>query len=96
MYFGRHDFKNIKGHCFNGLELEVAQHLHALLPKIKNGEYLPIDMSRRNYKRKMAEGILNFVAYEIDYKGTTFVLKCQVRRNGSTVCEYPYSIKQKE
>ena len=29
LYFGRHDFKNIKGHCFNGLDLEVAQHLHS-------------------------------------------------------------------
>ncbi len=96
LYFGRHDFKNIKGHCFNGLELEVAQHLHSLLPKIKNGKYLPIDMSRRNYRRKMKDGMLNFTAYDIEYKGTSFVLKCQVRRDGSNVCEYPYSVKQKE
>lgn len=54
-------------------------------------------MSRPNYKRKMQEdGILHFVAYEIFYKGETFVLKCHVKRIGKRVREYPYSIKQKE
>ena len=96
LFFGRREFKRIKEHCFDGLEIEAAKHLHTLIPKIRNGKYIPIDMSRANYKLKMQEGVRNYVAYEIEYKGDIFVLKCQVRRDGKRVREYPYSLKRKE
>ncbi|MDD6641924.1 MAG: hypothetical protein PUE55_04965 [Bacteroidales bacterium] len=96
LFFGRREFKRIKEHCFTGMELEVARHLHTLIPKLSNGKYIPIDMSRKNYKLKMQEGVLNYVAYEIEYKGDIYVLKCQARRDGKRVREYPYSIKRKE
>ena len=78
------------------MELEVAKHLHSLIPKLSDGKYLPIDMSRKNYKQKIREGVLNYVVYEIEYKGDIYVLKCQVRRRARFVSEYPYSIKEKE
>ena len=92
LFFGRREFKRIKEHCFDGLEIEAAKHLHTLIPKLRNGKYIPIDMSRANYKLKMQEGVRNYVAYEIEYKGEVFVLKCQVRRDGKRVREYPYSL----
>ena len=97
LFFGRQEFKHLYDHCYTGLEVDVAKHLHTLLPKLSNGVYDYINMSRPNYKRKMQEdGILHFVAYEIFYKGEAFVLKRRVKRIGRRVCEYPYSIKQKE
>ena len=96
LFFGKREFKRIKEHCFTGMELEVAKHLHSLIPKLSDGKYLPIDMSRKNYKQKIREGVLNYVVYEIEYKGDIYVLKCQVRRRARFVSEYPYSIKEKE
>lgn len=96
LFFGRREFKRIKEHCFTGMELETARHLHTLIPKLSNGRYIPIDMSRKNYRLKIQEGVLNYVAYDVEYKGDLYVLKCQVRRHGHNVCEYPYSIKRKE
>lgn len=96
LYFGKREFKRIKEHCFNALELEVASKLHNFLPKLENGEYMPINTGRKNYKRKLNEGTLNYTAYEILYEGDVYVLKCQVRRDRQHVCEYPYSFKLKE
>ena len=96
LYFGKREFKRIRDHLYTGLETDAARHLHTLLRKIKNGKYLPIDMSRKNYKLKISEGVLNYTSYEVFHRGEIFVIKCQVRRNGSLVKEYPYSIKQKK
>lgn len=96
LFFGRREFKRIKEHCFTGMELDAAKHLHTLIPKLKNGRYIPIDMSRPNYKLKMKEGVMNYVAYEVNYRGDIYILKCQVRRDGKRVREYPYSLKRKE
>lgn len=96
LFFGRREFKRIKEHCYNALELEAAEHLHGLLRKAQDGRYLPIDTSRKNYKRKIADGVKNYTVYDVAYKGEVFEVKCQVKsdkHNG--VAEYPYSIKQK-
>lgn len=96
LFFGRREFKRIKEHCYNALELEAAEHLHGLLRKVQDGRYLPIDTSRKNYKRKIADGVKNYTVYDVAYKGEVFEVKCQVKsdkHNG--VAEYPYSIKQK-
>ena len=99
LYFGPRDFKQIKNHCFNGLDLEVSRDIHKLLPKIKNGRYEYINMRRKNYRKKInKDGVRHFVSYDISYKGTMFVLKCRVIQvpHRHYVCEYPYCIKQKE
>ena len=96
LFFGRREFKRIKEHCYNALELEAAEHLHGLLRKVQDGRYLPIDTSRKNYRRKIADGVKNYTVYDVAYKGEVFEVKCQVKsdkHNG--VAEYPYSIKQK-
>lgn len=96
LYFGKREIKRIRDHLYTGLEIDAARHLHTLLRKIKNGKYLPIDMSRKNYKLKINDGVLNYTSYEVFHRGEIFVIKCQVRRNGPKVTEYPYSIKQKK
>ncbi len=96
LFFGKREFKRIKEHCYNAIETEAAAHLHSLLRKVEKGRYLPIDMTRKNYRRKIADGVKNYTVYEVVYKGEVFELKCQVKsdkHNG--VAEYPYSIKQK-
>ena len=96
LFFGRREFKRIKEHCYNALELEAAEHLHGLLRKVQDGRYLPIDTSRKNYRRKIVDGVKNYTVYDVAYKGEVFEVKCQVKsdkHNG--VAEYPYSIKQK-
>lgn len=96
LYFGRREFKRVKEHCHNALEIEAAERLHSMLGKIKDGRYLPIDTTRKNYKLKIADGVKNYTVYDVVYKGEVFEIKCQVRRIDHRVCEYPYSIKQKK
>lgn len=74
----------------------MAENMHTIIPKLKNGKYIPLNLQRENIDNKFNDGILNFTAYEIFYKNRRFVLKCAVKRNGVYVCEYPYSIKLKE
>ena len=96
LFFGRREFKRVKEHCYNALELEAAERLHSLLPKMQDGRYLPIDTSRKNYRRKIADGVKNYTVYDVAYKGEVFEVKCQVVQNDHNgVCERPYSIKQK-
>ena len=53
-------------------------------------------MTRKNYRRKIADGVKNYTIYEIVYRGDVFELKCQVKSNKNDgVAEYPYSMKQK-
>lgn len=96
LYFGREDFKEIKRHCFNGLELEAARNLHDFLPKIKDGKYLPLDEGRANIEKKKQKGVLYFTAYKINFNGDAFVLKCEVKLDGNHVCEYPYCLIRKK
>ena len=96
MFFGIDQYDKIKGHCYNALELKATQDIYKIIPQLKNGRYLPVDMSRKNYKKKMREGVLHFTAYDVNYRGCSFVLKCYVKKNGTYLCEYPYSLKQKE
>ena len=96
LYFGRREFKRVKEHCHNALEIEAAERLHSMLGKIKDGRYLPIDTTRKNYKLKIADGVKNYTVYDVVYKGEVFEIKCQVKNDKHNgVCEYPYSIKQK-
>ena len=96
LFFGIDQYDKIKGHCYNALELKATQDIYKIIPQLKNGRYLPVDMSRKNYKKKMREGVLHFTAYDVNYRGCSFVLKCYVKKNGTYLCEYPYSLKQKE
>lgn len=97
LYFGRKQMRHIRDHCYNGAEVKAAERMHSLLKKIKNGEYRCINTARDNYKKKIRDGVLNYTAYEIEYNGLIFELKCQVKRNGNVnVCEYPYSLKIKK
>lgn len=96
LYFGKRQMRNIKDHCYNGVELNAAERLHVFLKKIKDGEYRYINTARKNYREKISRGVRNYVAYEIEYEGTLFELKCEVIKNGREVCEYPYSLKIKK
>ena len=57
--------------------------MHTIIPKLKNGKYIPLNLQRENIDNKFNDGILNFTAYEIFYKNRRFVLKCAVKRNGA-------------
>jgi hypothetical protein len=71
-----------------------------LLPKRKDyGKYVPLDMSRQNFKRKLNDNVIHFTSYEIELYGKTFVLKCKAIKDISIssgyVVEHPYSLKEK-
>ena len=97
LYFGSHDMEMIKTHCHNAFEVEAAEHIHAMLKNIKKGKFRALDMNRRNYKRKIADGVIYFVDYEIEYKGRPFILSCEAIKNDNQyfVQEHPYSFKEK-
>lgn len=87
-------------HLFDKEEVDAFRQLRSLLPSIGNGKYVPIDMSRANYKEKMRRwGVLHFVRYDIEIGGVGFVLKTEVTRdrgNRNFVIERPYSLKKKK
>ncbi|MBQ6202723.1 MAG: hypothetical protein IJK46_01350 [Prevotella sp.] len=91
------DVDAILWHAFDDDELDAAQLLHLLIPKIKDGKYLPIDMSRKNYKRKIKEGVRHFVVYELEIDDTLYELKCEaVKNDHHRMEERPYSLKKRK
>ena len=99
LYYGNEEKKAVIAHCFTSLEIEAARHLDQILPSLKDGKYQPIDMSRSNYKRKQQMGVLHFTAYQFEYDGHLFELKCEAirdREDREFVKEHPYSLKEKE
>ena len=66
------------------------------------GKYLPIDMSRPNWKKKMEiDHIRHFVAYNITIDGTEFIFKTaaiakNTHSHGRVIVEHPYSLKRKK
>ena len=91
------DVDAILWHAFDDDELNAAQQLHLLIPKLKDGKYLPIDMSRKNYKRKIKEGVRHFVLYEVTIDETLYELKCEaVRNDHHRMEERPYSLKKRK
>ncbi len=93
LYFGKNEIKSVIAHCFNGLELEAARQLPALLPELKNGRYEHINMRRRNYRQKIRGGVRNFVVYGVKIGDDMYELKCEVKFNERVIIEYPYSFK---
>lgn len=100
MYFGSKEKENIVEHCFDNEELDVAKNLHNILPKLKNGKYEPINMKRKNYKKKMRDGFRNYVKYEFKNKGQYYELKCAAKRSKWSkhgyIIEHPYFLKKIE
>lgn len=100
MYFGSDEMENIVEHCFDNEELDAAKNLHDIIPKLKNGKYEPINMKRKNYKKKMRDGFRNYVKYEFNYNGQNYELKCAAKRSKRSkhgyIIEHPYSLKKIE
>lgn len=98
LYYGNDEKHNIMNHAFTLKELEAARKLQEELHNLKEGKYLYVDMSRPNYKRKMNEGIRNYVGYTLNIDGQEYELKCAAMRdpyNHSKIKEFPYSFKKK-
>ena len=99
LFYGNNEKRAILSHAFTQSELDAAKKLQDLIPTLKDGRYIPIDMSRPNYKEKMQRfGIRNYVGYDININGEMFVLKCSVKKdpfNHNRVKEFPYSFKKK-
>ena len=100
LYYGDEEKDWIVGHCYDPDELRAAKDLQNRLPKLKNGEYETINMSRKNANKKIKDGVKYFVKYEYKFEGEDYVLKCAARqkegvRNGQ-LWEYPYSLKKKK
>lgn len=99
MYFAKDEKEAVMAHCFDGVEAKAAEKLQQILPTLSNGKYVPLDMSRANYKQKIADGVLHFTAYEVEVDGETFVLKCEAIKDPNNkhgkVIEHPYSFKKK-
>ena len=54
---------------------------------------------RKNYKKKIADGVMHIVSYDFEYEGKVFEVKTEVIRmkskNHSKQLEIPYSLKEK-
>ena len=100
LFYGNNEKRTVLSHTFTQSELDAAKQLQDLLPTLKDGRYIPVDMSRPNYKEKMERfGIRNFVCYDVTINGDVFELKCSVRKdsgNHNRVKEFPYSFKKKK
>lgn len=99
IYFGNSEKEAVMSHCYDGVEIKASEQLQKLLPTLRNGKYEPINMNRKNYKKKIESGVLHFTSYEIEIDGETFILKCEAIRNLSDhnyIYEHPYSIKRKK
>ena len=98
LFYTHDDVDAILWHAFDDDELNAAQQLHTLIPKLKDGKYIPIDMSRKNYKSKISEGVKHFVLYEVTIDGTVYELKCEaVKRTWDGLMEErPYSLKKRK
>lgn len=96
LFYGNNEKRNVLTHAFTQSELEACRHLQDLLPSISGGKYIPIDMSRPNYREKMQRfGVRNFVGYEIMIDGDCFILKCEAKYHRGKIVEFPYSLKKK-
>ena len=96
--FGKQERKEIISHCYDTDELKAAEKLPKILPTLKDGKYLPVDPSRKNYKSKMAKGVRHYVKYTVMVNGVEYELKSSVMRdigNHKRVKEFPYSLKKK-
>lgn len=101
LYCAKADRKELIGHCYDYDELEALKNLASFVQDLKNGRYVPIDMSRDNYKAKIAKGVLHFTAYDVDINGMVYEFKCMAiklesEKNGRVVIEHPYSLKKKK
>lgn len=56
-------------------------------------------MQRKNYKKKIADGVMHIVSYDFEYEGKVFEVKTEVIRmkskNHSKQLEISYSLKEK-
>ena len=94
------DFDKIIGHCYTGEEIEAARKLPTLFSNVFNGRYEPLHIDRPNIRKKIAEGAIHFVYYEIKIDGVmyelqTMAIKDKYNKHG-VVVEHPYSLKKKE
>ena len=69
------------------------------LHDLKDAKYSYINMQRKNYKKKIADGVKHMVSYNFEYNGKVYELKTEVLRKKSnkhrTLQEIPYSLKEK-
>lgn len=98
LHYGSKQKESIISHCFTTFEIEVAKRLEEVLLKLKDGKFEPVNMQRKNYKRKQKDGVLHFTVYEFEYGLHTYELKCEaVKKNRwRNVEEWPYSLKEKK
>lgn len=94
------DFDKVIGHCYTAEEVEAARKLPTLFSTISNGKYEPLHIDRPNIRKKIANGAIHFVYYEIEIEGVLFELQTIAIKNKNErhgfVIEHPYSLKKKE
>ena len=85
-------------HCHTEDELEAVKQLPQLLHKLGKPHYEPLNTRRPNIRKKIADGAIHFVAYEIEINGKMFILKTMVVKkvHKKYVIEHLYSLKEKK
>jgi hypothetical protein len=97
MSLTKNDMKNLFGHCFEEDELYTVQNLPSLLNQLKNPRYNMLNLERENIKKKIANGAIHFVEYELEFKGRKYCFKTEVIKSSHKkfVVEHPYSLRLK-
>ena len=102
LYLAKNERRALVRHAYVTEELDALEKIREWLPTIHDGKYLPIDMNRPNWKKKMeVYGYRNFVEYEINVDGIEFIFKtAAVLKNTHShkriIVEYPYALKRKK
>ena len=100
IFGGKDDVRGLLSHCFDSEELGTASRVMEIINELQNGRYIPIDMSRKNYRTKQEKyHVQHFTAYDVSIDGIEYVLKCEAIKEPFTahggMYERPYSIKKK-
>ena len=97
VYCSHNDLGTVIAHAYTAEEVVAVRDLPNQLPLLRNGKYLPIDTSRGNYKKKIADGVKHFTEYEVTINGEKYILKCEAKVvNGAKyLTEHPYSLRKK-
>jgi hypothetical protein len=97
MTMSANDRNCLLSHAFNEYEINAIKIFPSLINKMSNPRYEPLNTSRANIKKKIKDGAMHFVAYDIIINEVEFVLKTEViNNNHKYVVEHPYSLKIKK
>lgn len=100
LYLGKKPLERIINHCINNDEIDAVRHAWEHPEFLKNPRISPLgegkDMTTekaiKNVENKLKRGVIEYIEYEFDYNGNTWLIKTERHRAGF---EQFYHIRKK-